>query len=142
MLSKRTVPIDTRGMKKQVGKSKLFTKTTLTEIQDKMRNACIKSYNKFYEVDTRLKEKQKGRNQDINFNDMGNYREIKKQLAKKEQKLEKANNQTKQLNNSSKDINKILDSLKPTKLNKNNMVISNEDVQKIKSYTEDVKDIT
>ena len=36
-----------RGMKKQVGKSKLFTKTTLTEIQDKMRNACIKSYNKF-----------------------------------------------------------------------------------------------
>ena len=47
----------TRGMKKQVGKSKLFTKTSLTEIQDKMRNACIKSYNKFYEVNTRLKEK-------------------------------------------------------------------------------------
>ena len=75
----------TTGMKKQVGKSKLFTKTSLTEIQDKMRNACIKSYNKFYEVNTRLKEKQKGRNQDINVNDMGNYREIKKQLAKKEQ---------------------------------------------------------
>lgn len=47
----------TRGMKKQVGKSKLFT--ILTEIQDKMRNAYIKSYNKFYEVNTRLKEKQK-----------------------------------------------------------------------------------
>ena len=132
----------TRGMKKQVGKSKLFTKTTLTEIQDKMRNACFKSYNKFYEVNTRLKQKQKGRNQDINVNDMGNYREIKKQLAKKEQKLEKANNQTKQIDNSSKDINKILDSLKPTKLNKNNMIISNEDVQKIKNYAEDVKDIT
>ena len=29
----------TRGMKKQVGKTKLFTKTSLTEIQDKMRNA-------------------------------------------------------------------------------------------------------
>ena len=38
----------TRGMKKQVGKSKIFTKTILIEIQDKMRNACIKSYNKFY----------------------------------------------------------------------------------------------
>ncbi len=87
----------TRGIRKQVGKSKLFTKTTLTEIQDKMRNACIKSYNKFYEVNTRLKQKQKGRNQDINVNDMGNYREIKKQLAKKEQKLEKANTQTKKL---------------------------------------------
>ena len=88
MLSKRTVPFDTRGMKKQVGKSKLFTKTTLTEIQDKMRNACIKSYNKFYEVNTQLKKKQKGKNQDINVNDMGNYRKIKKQLEQKEQNFE------------------------------------------------------
>ena len=132
----------TRGMKKQVGKSKLFTKTTLTEIQDKKRSACIKSYNKFYEVNTRLKEKQKGRNQDINVKDMGDYRKIKKQLKQKEQKLEKANTQTKRLDNSSKDIDKILDSLKPTKLNKNNMVIPSEDVQKIKNYTEDVKHIT
>ena len=132
----------TRGMKKQVGKSKLFTKTSLTDIQDKMRNACIKSYNKFYEVDTRLKEKQKGRNQDINVKDMSNYRNIKKQLKQKEQKLTKANNQTKELDNTSQDINEILTNLKPTKLNKNNMVISSEDVQKIKEYTEDVKDIT
>ena len=46
------------------------------------------------------------------------------------------------LENSSKDINTILDNLKPTLMNKNNMVISSEDVQKIKNYTEDVKDIT
>ena len=130
----------TRGMKKQVGKTKLFTKTSLTEIQDKMRNACIRSYNKFYEVNTKLKEKQKGRNQDINVNEMGNYREIKKQLKQKEQKLEKANNQTKILDNSNNDIKEILNNLKSTKLNKNNMVISNEDVQKIKNYTEDVKE--
>ena len=132
----------TRGMKKQVGKSKIFTKAILTEIQDKMRNACIKSYNKFYEVNTQLKKKQKGRNQDINVNDMGNYRKIKKQLEQKEQKLEKANNQTKKLDNTSTDITEILDNLKPTKLNKNNMLISNEDVQKIKNYTKDVKNIT
>ena len=131
-----------RGMKKQVVKSKLFTKTTLTQIQDKMRNACIKSFNKFYDMDFKLKEKQKGRNQDINVKDMGDYREIKKQLAKKEQKLEKANIQTRELDNTSKDINTILDNLKPTLMNKNNMVISNEDVQKIKKYTEDVKDVT
>ena len=139
------VPVTTncnRGMKKQIGKSKLFTKTTLTEIQDKMRNACIKSYNKFYEVNTRLKEKQKGRNQDINVNEMGNYRKIKKQLKQKEQKLEKANVQTRELDSTSKDINEILNNLKPTLMNKSNMVISNEDVQKIKNYTEDVKDIT
>ena len=132
----------TRGMKKQVGKSKLFTKNSLTEIQDKMRNACIKSYNKFYEVNTRLKEKQKGRNQDINVKDMGDYREIKKQLAKKEQKLEKANTQTKKLDNTSANIDEILDNLKHTLMNKNNMVISSEDVQKLKNYTKDVKDIT
>lgn len=131
-----------RGMKKQVGKSQLFTKTLLSEIQDKMRNACIKSYNKFYDVDSRLKTKQKGRNQDININEMGNYREMKKQLKQKEQKLEKANNQTKILDNSSNAIKEILNNLKSTKLNKNNMVISNEDVKKIKNYTEDVKDIT
>lgn len=131
-----------RGMKKQVVKSKLFTKTTLTQIQDKMRNACIKSFNKFYDMNFKLKEKQKGRNQDINVNDMGNYREIKKQLAKKEQKLGKANIQTRKLDNTSKDINTILDNLKPALMNKNNMVISNEDVQKIKNYTKDVKDIT
>ena len=132
----------TRGMKKQVGKSKIFTKTSLTEIQDKMRNACIKSFNKFYDIDFKLKEKQKGRNQDINVNEMGNYRKIKKQLKQKEQKLEKANAKTKQLDDTSKDIDNILDSLKPTKLNKNNMVISNEDAQKLKNYTKDVKDIT
>lgn len=40
----------------------------------------------------------------------------------------------------SKDIDKILDNLKPAKLNKNNMVISSEDVQKIKNYTKDVKE--
>ena len=107
-----------------------------------MRNACIKSYNKFYEVDTRLKEKQKGRNQDINVKDMSNYKKIKKQLDKNAQKLAEANNQTEKLDNSSKDINSILDKLKPSKLNKNNNLISNEDVEKIKNFTKDVKDIT
>ena len=132
----------TRGMKKKVGKSQIFPKESLTKIQDKMRNACIKSYNKFYEVDTRLKEKQKGRNQDINVKDMSNYKKIKKQLDKNAQKLAEANNQTEKLDNSSKDINAILEKLKPSKLNKNNNVISNQDVEKIKKFTKDVKDIT
>ena len=129
-----------RGMKKQVGKSQLFTKALLSEIQDKMRNACIKSYNKFYDVDSRLKTKQKGRNQDINVKDMDGYKEFKKQLKRKEQKLAKANEQTEKLDNASKNINRILDNLKPTLMNKNNMVISSEDVQKIKNFTKDVKD--
>lgn len=129
-----------RGMKKQVGKSQLFTKALLSEIQDKMRNACIKSYNKFYDVDSRLKTKQKGRNQDINVKDMDGYKDFKKQLKRKEQKLAKANEQTEKLDNASKNINRILDNLKPTLMNKNNMLISSGDVQEIKNFTKDVKD--
>lgn len=132
----------TRGMKKQVGKSQLFTKESLTKIQDKMRNSCIKSFNKFYDMDIKLKEKQKGRNQDINVKDMGDYKIIKKQLSEKEKKLSKANKQTNKLDNTTKDINQILDNLKPAKFNKNNMIISNEDVEKIKNFTKDVKDTT
>ena len=131
-----------RGMKKQVGKSQLFTKTLLSEIQDKMRNACIKSYNKFYDVDSRLKTKQKGRNQDINVNEMGNYREMKKKLEKQKSKLENANKQTKKLDNTSKDIYQILDNLKSPLLDKNNKLISSENIEKIKDYIKEVTDVT
>ena len=131
-----------RGMKKQVGKSQLFTKTLLSEIQDKMRNACIKSYNKFYDVDSRLKTKQKGRNQDINVNEMDNYRQMKKKLEKQKQKLENANKQTKKLDNTSKDISQILDNLKSPLLNKNNKLISNENIDNIKNYIENVTNVT
>lgn len=131
-----------RGMKKQVGKSQLFTKTLLSEIQDKMRNACIKSYNKFYDVDSKLKTKQKGRNQDINVNDMGNYREMKKKLEKQKSKLENANKQTKKLDNTSKDISQILENLKSPLLDKNNKLISNENIDNIKNYIENVTNVT
>ena len=131
-----------RGMKKQVGKSQLFTKALLSEIQDKMRNACNKSYNKFYDVDSRLKTKQKGRNQDINVKDMDNYREMKKKLEQERKKLENANKQTKKIDNSSKDIVELLDNLKPMPFSKNNSQISNENIENIKDYIKDVIDVT
>ena len=131
-----------KGMKKQVGKSKVFTKESLTAIQDKMRNACIKSYNKFYDVDSRLKAKQKGRNQDINVKEMDNYRQMKKKLEKQKQKLENANKQTKKLDNTSKDISQILDNLKSPLLDKNNKLISNENIDNIKNYIENVTNVT
>ena len=117
-------------------------KALLSEIQDKMRNACIKSYNKFYDVDSRLKINQKGRNQDINVNEMGNYREMKKKLEKQKQKLENANKQTEKLDNTSKDIYQILDNLKFPSLDKNNKLISNENIENIKNYIENVADVT
>ena len=73
---------------------------------------------------------------------MIDYREVKKQYEKKVKKLAEANKQTNKLDNTTKDINQILDNLKPAKFNKNNMVISNEDIEKIKNFTKDVKDTT
>lgn len=63
-------------------------------------------------------------------------------MKEKEQKLEKANNQTIKLDTTSNEINELLDKLKPSKLNKNNMLISSENVEIIKNYTKDVKDTT
>ena len=131
-----------KGMKKQVAKSQIFTKNSLKVIQDEMRKCCIKSYNKFYDKTSELKKKQKGRNKDIPVEDMTDYRLVKKQYEKKEKKLAEANKQTYKLDNTTKDINQILDNLKPAKFNKNNMVISNEDVEKIKNFTKDVQDTT
>ena len=131
-----------KGMKKQVAKSQIFTKSSLKVIQDEMRKCCIKSYNKFYEKNSELKKKQKGRNKDIAVEDMTDYREVKKQYEKKEKKLAEANKQTNKLDNTTKDITQILDNLKPAKFNKNNMVISNGDVEKIKNFTKDVQDTT
>ena len=131
-----------KGMKKQVGKTKVFTKESLTVIQDKMRNACIKSYNKFYGVDSRLKTKQKGRNKDIHVKEMDGYRELKKEQEKNAKKLKEANNKSDKLNYKTEEINNILDNLKPSTFNKNNKQISNEDVEKIKNYAKEVEDTT
>ena len=131
-----------RGMKKQVAKSKIFTKESLAKIQEEMRTCCIKSYNKVYIKNSILKQKQKGRNQDINVNDMKNYRELKRQQEQNAKRLAQANNKSKQLDISGDKVNKILTELKPSKLNKNNMLISSENVEKIKELTEQIKDTT
>ena len=131
-----------RGMKKQVGKSQIFTKSSLTKIQDKMRVACIKSYNKIYDSNARLKEKQKGRNFDINVKDMDSYKKFAENYDKHNQKLKLANDKTNKVYTSSNEVKEILDKLKPTTFNKNNSVISNRDIEKVKEYIEEVQDTT
>ena len=131
-----------RGMKKQVAKSKIFTKESLTKIQDKMRNCCIRSYNKFYGTVSELKKKQKGRNQDINVKDMGGYKEFKRQKNKKLADLENAYKKADLLNSKALEVNQALDKLKPSTFNKNNRIISNEDIEKIKDYIKNAKDVT
>jgi len=131
-----------RGMKKQVGKTKLFTKDSLAEIQDKMRFACIKSYNKIYNDEMRLKEKQKGRNFDINVKDMDSYKKFANNYEKHNLRLKKANEQTYKVYKTSNNVRNLLDTLKPTFMNKNNSVISNDDINIIKDYIEEVQENT
>ena len=131
-----------KGMKKQVAKSRIFTKESLTMLQNKMRVKCIESYNKTYDKNAEIKKKQKGRNRDINVKDMTDYKALKKQYEKYNKRLSTANTKTEKVDKSSKDINVILDNLKPSRINKNNRIISNEDIEIIKNYTKDVKNTT
>lgn len=54
-------------MSKQVGKSDVFTKESLTKIQDRMRIRCMESFNKEYLTNYKLKPKLKGRNRDYHI---------------------------------------------------------------------------
>ena len=131
-----------RGMRKQPAKSKVFTKESLTKLQDEMRVCCIKSYNKVYTEHSLLKQKKKGRNRDIDVKDMDGYADIKRNIEKNTQKLAEANKQTKTLDNESNDIKEMLSNLKPSKLNKNNMLIPNENIEKTLNYISKVNDTT
>ena len=67
---------------------------------------------------------------------------MKKKLEKQKSKLENANKQTKKLDNTSKYISQILYNLKSPLLDKNNKLISNENIENIKNYIEDVTNVT
>ena len=115
------------GMEKQVGKSDVFTKESLNTLQNKMRTLCIEEFNQEYNLDSTLKKKQKGRNMDIHVSDMDNYIALKKQLEKNTENLEKANKKSLELKQNSKDIKDKIDKLKPSKLNKENYILSKSD---------------
>ena len=130
------------GMKKQVAKSQIFTKASLKEIQDKMRKYCIEKFNEVYEQNATLKKKQKGRNRDINVNDMGGYSELKREQEKNTKRLKEANSKSDNLDIKTQEIKEILNNLKSPLLDKNNKLISNENIDKVLNYTEQVKDTT
>ena len=126
------------GLSRQVGKSDVFTKESLTIIQDQMRVYCINSFNKVYSLKEELKEKQQGRNRDINVKDMGNYQRMKKQLNLDKDKLDKANKKSLELDNKSNDIKEQINNLKISKLNKDNLILSKEDKEKLIKYINEV----
>ena len=130
------------GMEKQVGKSDVFNKISLVNIQDKMREYCINSFNRIYHLNYTLKEKEEGRNVDINVANMNEYKKFKREQEKYKNQLKELNSKTDELQNKSNEINNIIDNLKPTITNKNNFTISNENIDKIKKYIEQTNDTT
>lgn len=125
-----------RGLEKQIGKSTTFTKESISTIQDKMRDHCIMSFNKTYNVDYTLKIKEQGRNEDINVADMKNYTNVKKEKKKYKEQLNKLDKKTNTLSNNTNKINNMIDSLKVSKLNKDNYIISKDKIDEIKDYLE------
>ncbi|MCI5835360.1 MAG: plasmid recombination protein [Firmicutes bacterium] len=130
------------GMVVQVGKSDVFTTDSLRNIQDKMREYCISTFNKVYDLNYSLKIKEEGRNQDINVKNMINYRELKKEQEKNKKRLNELNDKADDLQNKSLQITNIIDNLKPNKLNKNNYSITNDEINEIKDYIKQTQDTT
>ena len=104
------------GLSKQVSKSEVFTKESLKFIQDNMRIMCIDAFNKEYNSNTKLKDKEKGRNFDIHVEDMMHYTEIKKELQNNKKSIDKNIEKINLINNSSKELNNLLNSLQESKL--------------------------
>lgn len=121
------------GMYKQVGKATVFNKESLIKIQDEMRERCIESFNKTYNLNYSLKEKEKGRNKDIHVKGMENYSKFKDEKDKCNDTLDKLNKNANTLSDSSKLMLDLLNDLKPTTLNKNLYHLSSE--QKLKLET-------
>lgn len=130
------------GLKKQVTKSKVFTKESLAKIQDKMRDACIKSFNKFYEDNKELKEKQKGRNQDLPVKEMAEYKEFKRKYEQKQKQQAVADKKVDTLIEKGNTIDEKLKLLKPQTLNKGKYTITQDDVDIIRGFVKATKDTT
>ena len=106
------------GLSRQVGKTSIFTKESLVVIQDKMRERCIDEFNIAYGMDSKLKEKQKGKNRDITSYERKLFNERVKGLKQEISNLE---SEVSDLEDNKKSINKQI-----TKLTKDKDDINNE----------------
>ena len=106
------------GLSRQVGKTSIFTKESLVVIQDKMRKRCIDEFNIAYGMDSKLKEKQKGKNRDITSYERKLFNERVKGLKQEISNLE---NEVSDLEDNKRNINNQI-----TKLNKDKTDIVDE----------------
>lgn len=103
----------TKGMSKQVAKTKIFTKESLAMLQEQMRKRAERGIemNQAIFGDAELKQKEKGRNKDIPKYALEQFYEVKEQVKEKETELVEveeevieARNEVNQLRNDSKGI--------------------------------------
>lgn len=126
------------GMNKQVGKSDVFTIESLKVIQDKMRECCINDFNKVYNLNVQLKEKEEGRNQDYRVSQMKDYDKLKKSYKKQHKKIIEINKDVDKINVKSNEVKEILENLKQQPLSKNNLIISSDKKDKLLEYIKDI----
>lgn len=126
------------GMSIQVGKTDVFTRNSLKELQDKMRILCIEEYNKEYNLDATLKKKLKGRNKDIHVSDMINYQDTKDLIEKNQKNLEIINNNSIELDKDTINIKDKILNLKKASLKKDTYLLSNEDKKILENYIDKI----
>ena len=126
------------GMSMQVGKTDVFTRNSLKELQDKMRILCIEEYNKEYNLDATLKKKLKGRNKDIHVSDMINYQDTKDLIEKNQKNLEIINNNSIELDKDTINIKDKILNLKKASLKKDTYLLSNEDKKALENYIDKI----
>ena len=140
------------GLSRQVGKTSIFTKESLVVIQDKMRERCIDEFNVAYGLDSKLKEKQKGKNRDITSYERKIFNERVKGLKQEISNLQSEvsdledNKESidKQITKLNKDKNDICDEIDKKKKINNKIIIKSknqlwDENEKLKEENEDLK---
>lgn len=130
------------GMSLQVGKTDVFTRNSLKELQDKMRTLCIEEYNKEYNLDATLKQKLKGRNRDIHVSDMTNYQETKDLIKKHQKEIDTISSNSLELKSNSDNIKNEINNLKKVPLRDDLFLISKDQKNKLEDYIDKVDKTT
>ena len=140
------------GLSRQVGKTSIFTRDSLVIIQDKMRDRCINEFNEVYDLDSKLKEKQKGKNRDYTPFERLKFNEKEKELRKNIDNLknevsnleDNKESISKELSTLNKDKDEIKDEIDKKKKLNNKIIIKSknqlwEENDKLKKENDDLK---
>lgn len=127
------------GLKKQVGKTSVFTKDTLTLLQKEMREYAIDSFNKYFTEKAELKEKQQGRNYDFKVKEMAHYNKMMKTYNLHQEQLKEIKQRNLQLQEKIINTKKELETIKLLPLNKTNYLLPAPKKQMLLALMEETK---